>query len=186
MLLLVRSNLAPTRPERVRLVERRSRVLCRRVMHGSEIQAKYGSSAWEICTFIYPVKYYQPGKYHAPRKYKKKLRGAIANFFLNEFEWVWTAPLYTHRRTCRNDRHRQRPPPAPPMSTPPRPSTMRSDEWPAWFSFWFSGCWRALAKGTAWAFFKVQFIIIIIIIILVWAGACYWYGVGGFVFDSPS
>ena len=20
-----------------------------------------------------------------------------------------------------------------------------------WFSFWFSGCWRALAKGTAWA-----------------------------------
>ena len=32
-----------------------------------------------------------------------------------------------------------------------RPSTVRSDEWPAWFSFWFSGCWRALAKGTAWA-----------------------------------
>ncbi len=30
---------------------------------------------------------------------------------------------------------------------------MRSDEWPAWFSFWFSGCWRALAKGTAWAGF---------------------------------
>ena len=30
---------------------------------------------------------------------------------------------------------------------------MRSDEWPARFSFWFSGCWRALAKGTAWAFF---------------------------------
>ena len=24
---------------------------------------------------------------------------------------------------------------------------------PAWFSFWFSGCWRALAKGTAWAGF---------------------------------
>ena len=24
-----------------------------------------------------------------------------------------------------------------------RPSTVRSDEWPAWFSFWFSGCWRA-------------------------------------------
>ena len=22
-----------------------------------------------------------------------------------------------------------------------------------WFSFWFSGCWRALAKGTAWAGF---------------------------------
>ena len=33
------------------------------------------------------------------------------------------------------------------------PSTVRSDEWPTWFSFWFSGCWRALAKGTAWAFF---------------------------------
>jgi len=30
----------------------------------------------------------------------------------------------------------------------------RSDEWPAWFSFWFSGCWRALAKGAAWAFFS--------------------------------
>jgi hypothetical protein len=29
---------------------------------------------------------------------------------------------------------------------------VRSGEWPAWFSFWFSGCWRALlAKGTAWA-----------------------------------
>ena len=37
---------------------------------------------------------------------------------------------------------------------PPRPSTVRSDEWPAWFSFWFSGCWRALAKGTAWAGLK--------------------------------
>ena len=33
------------------------------------------------------------------------------------------------------------------------PSTVRSDEWPAWFSFWFSGCWRALAKGMAWAGF---------------------------------
>ena len=33
----------------------------------------------------------------------------------------------------------------------PWPSTARSGEWPAWFSFWFSGCWRALAKGTAWA-----------------------------------
>jgi hypothetical protein len=30
---------------------------------------------------------------------------------------------------------------------------VRSDEWPAWLSFWFSGCWRALAKGTAWASF---------------------------------
>ena len=31
---------------------------------------------------------------------------------------------------------------------------MRSGDWPAWlFSFWFSGCWRALAKGTAWAGF---------------------------------
>ena len=34
-----------------------------------------------------------------------------------------------------------------------RPSTVRSGEWPAWFSFWFSGCWWALAKGTAWAGF---------------------------------
>ena len=36
--------------------------------------------------------------------------------------------------------------------------TVRSDEWPAWFSFWFSGgFWRALAtKGTtAWAFFFI-------------------------------
>ena len=46
----------------------------------------------------------------------------------------------------------------------PGPSTARSGEWPAWFFFWFSGCWRALAKGTAWAGFpKAQFIIIIII-----------------------
>ena len=27
------------------------------------------------------------------------------------------------------------------------PSTVRSGEWPTWFSFWFSGCRRALAKG---------------------------------------
>jgi hypothetical protein len=26
-------------------------------------------------------------------------------------------------------------------------------EWPAWVSFWFSGCLRALAKCTAWAGF---------------------------------
>ena len=26
-----------------------------------------------------------------------------------------------------------------------------SGEWQAWFSFWVSGCWRALTKGTAWA-----------------------------------
>ena len=32
-------------------------------------------------------------------------------------------------------------------------STVRSGEWPAWLSFWFSGRWRALAKGTAWAGF---------------------------------
>ena len=32
------------------------------------------------------------------------------------------------------------------------PSTARSGKWwPAWFSFWFSGRWRTLAKGTAWA-----------------------------------
>ena len=29
----------------------------------------------------------------------------------------------------------------------------RIGEWPAWFFFWFSGCWRALSKGTAWAGF---------------------------------
>ena len=30
----------------------------------------------------------------------------------------------------------------------------RSEELPAWFSFWFSaGRWRALAKDTEWAFF---------------------------------
>ena len=34
-----------------------------------------------------------------------------------------------------------------------RGCAVRSGEWPAWFSFWFSGCWRALAKGTAWAGF---------------------------------
>ena len=28
---------------------------------------------------------------------------------------------------------------------PPWPSTVRSDDWPAWFSFWVSGCWRALS-----------------------------------------
>ena len=42
----------------------------------------------------------------------------------------------------------------------PWPSTARSDKWPAWFSFWFSGYWRALAKGAAWAFFIAQFTII--------------------------
>ena len=35
-------------------------------------------------------------------------------------------------------------------------STVRSEEFPAWFSFWFYGCWRALAKGTAWAGFIAQ------------------------------
>ena len=35
---------------------------------------------------------------------------------------------------------------------------------PAWFSFWLSGCWRALAKGTAWAVvFIVQFTIITVV-----------------------
>ena len=33
-------------------------------------------------------------------------------------------------------------------------------------SFWFSGRWRALAKGTAWAIFIVQFTIIIIITVV--------------------
>ena len=40
---------------------------------------------------------------------------------------------------------------------PPRsfgwPSTVRFGDWPAWFSFWFSGRWRALSKGTARAGF---------------------------------
>ena len=39
---------------------------------------------------------------------------------------------------------------------------MRSDEWPAWFSFWFSGCWRALAKGTAWAFFYSAILLLLL------------------------
>ena len=30
-------------------------------MHGSEIQAKYGSSAWKICTFGYPKNITHPG-----------------------------------------------------------------------------------------------------------------------------
>ena len=73
-----------------------------------------------------------------------------------------------------------------------RPSTVRSDEWPAWFSFWFSGCWRALAKGTAWAFFYCVILLLLLLLlllrhwlwVLVWAGACYWHGVGGFMFNS--
>ena len=44
-----------------------------------------------------------------------------------------------------------------------RPSTVRSDEWPAWlFSFWFSGCWRALAKGTAWAGFYCAILLLLV------------------------
>ena len=35
------------------VVERRSRVLCRRAMHGSEIQAKYGNSAWNFVGAMY-------------------------------------------------------------------------------------------------------------------------------------
>ena len=54
------------------------------------------------------------------------------------------------------------------------PSTARSGEWPAWFSFWFSGCWRALAKGTAWAVFYC------VILLLTWNG------LGGFKFNSSS
>ena len=43
-------------PRKVEIIERRSRVLCRRVMHESEIQAKYGNSAWKVCSLIYPGK----------------------------------------------------------------------------------------------------------------------------------
>ena len=41
------------------------------------------------------------------------------------------------------------------------PSTVRSDEWAAWFSFWFSGYWRALAKGTAWAGFYCAILLLL-------------------------
>ena len=50
----------------------------------------------------------------------------------------------------------------PVASARPRPSTVRSDEWPAWFSFWFSGCWRALAKGTAWAGFYCVILLLLL------------------------
>ena len=43
-----------------------------------------------------------------------------------------------------------------------RPPTVRSDEWPAWFSFWFSGCWRALAKGTVWAGFYCAILLLLL------------------------
>ena len=39
---------------------------------------------------------------------------------------------------------------------------MRSGEWTAWFSFWFSGCWRALAKGTAWAVFYCVILLLLL------------------------
>ena len=44
------------------------------------------------------------------------------------------------------------------------PSTVRSGEWPAWwFSFWFSGRWRApLAKGTAWAGFYCAILLLLL------------------------
>ena len=38
---------------------------------------------------------------------------------------------------------------------------MRTGEWPAWFSFWFSGRWRALAKGTAWAGFYWEILLLL-------------------------
>ena len=44
------------------------------------------------------------------------------------------------------------------------PSTARSGEWPAWFSFLFSGCWRALAKGTAaWAGFYCTILLLLLL-----------------------
>ena len=49
-----------------------------------------------------------------------------------------------------------------PLITKNWPSTVRSEEWPAWFSFWFSGCWRALAKGTAWAGFYCAILLLLI------------------------
>ena len=38
---------------------------------------------------------------------------------------------------------------------------LRSVEWPAWFSFWFSGCWRALAKGTARVGFDCEILLLL-------------------------
>ena len=43
---------------------------------------------------------------------------------------------------------------------------MRSDEWPAWFFFWFPGCWRALAKGAAWVDFYTCFYCAMLLLIL--------------------
>ena len=44
-------------------------------------------------------------------------------------------------------------------------SAVRSGEWPAWFSFWFSvrfsGRWRAPAKGTAWAGFNSKILLLL-------------------------
>ena len=106
------------------ILERRSRVLCRRVMHGSEIQAKYGNNAWRN------MYVWVPGKYYAPRKiprtpeiwkfYEAQLRPFFRMGVNRPLFRVHTHAEYTlMSRTCRSDQHRRRPPPAPPMPTPP-------------------------------------------------------------------
>ena len=60
------------------------------------------------------------------------------------------------RRRARSSRR------APARHAPPHASTVRSDEWPAWFSLWFSGCCRSLAKGTAWAGFYCSILLLLL------------------------
>ena len=72
----------------------------------------------------------------------------VVGFVLPGLRWVWSwiNPHGTLLRWFCNFSKT-------PSGTFHWPSTVRSGEWPAWFSFLFSGRWRSLAKGTAWAFF---------------------------------
>ena len=67
-------------------VERRSRVLCRQVMHGSEIQAKYGSNAWRNMYVDLPRKILRTPENTTHPGNMEILRGAIATFFPNGCE----------------------------------------------------------------------------------------------------
>ena len=93
-----RDDATPTSSQRLRscdvrhvLVERRSHVLCRRVMHGSEIQAKYGNGAWQNM-YVWVC-----GKYYAPRKIPRT----------PQFEWVRIGiRMGVNRSTFRVHTHR--------------------------------------------------------------------------------
>ena len=68
------------------------------------------------------------------------------------------------------------------------PFAVRSGEWPAWFSFWFSGRWQALAKGTAWAgFYSVILrLLLLLLLLLRWCTPIEQCGGGRNALEAPS